>query len=77
MRDPVVVRDGSGNTTAIVIFGIIVIAAIIGLFVWQPWNTNTHTTTNSTTITQPAAPGGDTGAKSTTTTGSQTTPTKP
>lgn len=68
MSDPVIVRDGNGNgsTTAIVIFGIIIVAALIGLFVWQPWNTSTHTTTDSnTTITQPANPGAQAGSSTT------------
>lgn len=79
MRDPVVVRDGNGNTTAVVIFGIIIVAALIGLFVWQPWNSSTHTSTDSnTTVTQPAnppaQPNSSTTKSTTTTTGTKPGP---
>lgn len=44
---PVYVKDTSGGTNAasVAIIGIIVIAAIVALFVWQPWNAGQHNTT--------------------------------
>jgi len=68
-RDVVVRDSGSGSVATFAIVAVIVVAALIGLFVWQPWNT---TTTSKTTIapstTSGTTTGGAPGSSTTTTT---------
>ena len=56
----VVVRDSDSSVATFGIIAVIIVAALVALFVWQPWNT-TSQTTNHTTINQtvPAPAGGD------------------
>jgi hypothetical protein len=44
-------RDNGGAMATFSLVAVLVIVALIGLFVWQPWNqtSTTHTTTNSST----------------------------
>ena len=58
MQDrPVIVRDGSGssNMAMFSIVAIVAIAVLVGLFYWQPWNTQPHNST-TTVISQPNNP---------------------
>jgi len=61
-RDVVVRDSGSGSVATFAIVAVIVVAALIGLFVWQPWNT---TTTSKTTIAPSTTSGTTTGGTTT------------
>ncbi|HTW84643.1 MAG TPA: hypothetical protein VMD91_11285 [Candidatus Sulfotelmatobacter sp.] len=66
-----VITDSTDNGSSLAMFSLIavvVVAALIGLFVWQPWTTRTSSST-TTTVTTPAggansgtAAGGTSGA---------------
>ena len=81
VHDQPVVRetlvDNGDNSTALVFGAIAVIAILlIGLFVWQPWNTTTTSNTRVTTSsgdTAGAAGGGSSTTTTTTTGGSSNT----
>jgi hypothetical protein len=68
----VVVRDNGGSVAAFSIVAVIVVAAVVALFVWQPWNATSTQRTNSTTIQQGSSTG--TTGTSTGTTGSGVNP---
>lgn len=69
-RDVVVRDSGSGSVATFAIVAVIVVAALIGLFVWQPWNTTTtsKTTTAPSTTTGGTTTGGAPASSTTTTT---------
>ena len=54
----VVVRDNGGSVATFSIIAVIIVAAVVALFVWQPWNTTSTQRSNSTTIQQGTSTGG-------------------
>lgn len=65
----VVVRDGSGSVATMSLVAVIIIAALVALFVWQPWNSTSTQRTDSTTIQQGTTGSQPAGSTTTTTTG--------
>ncbi len=39
----VIVRDNGGSTAAFSLIAVVVVVGLIGLFIWQPWNTAPET----------------------------------
>ena len=46
----VVMRTGGGSAGAVAVIALIVIAGLIAIFVWQPWNGSTTQRETSTTV---------------------------
>lgn len=75
-RNVTVDRDNGGSLAAFSLVAVLVVVALIGLFVWQPWSGSTTTQQHSVnqTVTQPGT-NGTTGSSGSTTNGSSTTTT--
>ena len=72
-RNVTVDRDHAGSLAAFSLVAVLVVVALIGLFVWQPWSSSTTTQRSANqTVTQPGT-NGTTGSSGTTTNGSSTT----
>jgi cytoskeletal protein RodZ len=72
-RNVTVDRDHAGSLAAFSLVAVLVVVALIGLFVWQPWTSSTTTQRSANqTVTQPGT-NGTTGSSGTTTNGSSTT----
>jgi predicted negative regulator of RcsB-dependent stress response len=72
-RNVTVDRDNAGSLAAFSLVAVLVVVALIGLFVWQPWTSSTTTQRSANqTVTQPGT-NGTTGSSGTTTNGSSTT----
>jgi cytoskeletal protein RodZ len=72
-RNVTVDRDHAGSLAAFSLVAVLVVVALIGLFVWQPWTSSTTTQRSANqTVTQPGT-NGTTGSSGTATNGSSTT----
>ncbi|MGD1066341.1 MAG: hypothetical protein ABR975_05950 [Vulcanimicrobiaceae bacterium] len=56
-RNTLVERDNGQAMATFSLIAVIVVVALIGLFVWQPWNMSTRTS-STTTVTAPAPAAG-------------------
>jgi hypothetical protein len=60
-------RDTGGSLATFSLVAVIVVVALIGLFVWQPWNaTSTRSDGTTTTTTSSGTNTGTTGSSTTT-----------
>lgn len=46
----VVVRDSGSSVVALSLLAVVVIAVLVALFIWQPWNASTPTHGSAATI---------------------------
>jgi hypothetical protein len=53
-RNTIIERDNGQSMATFSLIAVIVVVALIGLFVWQPWNVSTRS--NSTTTVSAPAP---------------------